>query len=133
MESLSGKKIVLGVTGGIAAYKAVEVASRLRKAGAEVHVIMTREATEFVTELTFREISGQPSGDTASARGRGKIRRSSKMILAIPAPLSCRPCETTRPMDEISEQMRTQSNSSLDRGACAATRRATGGRLRKHQ
>ena len=60
MESLSGKKIVLGVTGGIAAYKAVEVASRLRKAGAEVHVIMTREATEFVTELTFREISGQP-------------------------------------------------------------------------
>jgi len=57
---LAGKKIVLGVTGGIAAYKAVEIVSRLRKAGAEVHVIMTREATEFVTELTFREISGQP-------------------------------------------------------------------------
>ena len=54
MGSLTGKKIVLGVTGGIAAYKAVEIASRLRKAGAEVHVIMTREATEFVTELTFR-------------------------------------------------------------------------------
>ena len=57
---LKGKKIVLGVTGGIAAYKAVEVVSRLRKAGAEVHVMMTREATEFVTELTFREISGNP-------------------------------------------------------------------------
>ena len=57
---LDGKKIVLGVTGGIAAYKAVEVASRLRQAGAEVHVIMTRAAKEFVTELTFREISGQP-------------------------------------------------------------------------
>ena len=57
---LEGKKIVLGVTGGIAAYKAVEVASRLRKKGAEVHVIMTRAATEFVTELTFREITGQP-------------------------------------------------------------------------
>ncbi len=57
---LQGKKIVLGVTGGIAAYKAVEIVSRLRKAGAEVHVIMTKEATEFVTELTFREISGQP-------------------------------------------------------------------------
>lgn len=57
---LEGKKIVLGVTGGIAAYKAVEVASRLRQAGAEVHVVMTREATEFVTELTFREISGNP-------------------------------------------------------------------------
>ncbi len=57
---LDGKKIVLGVTGGIAAYKAVEVASRLRQAGAEVHVVMTRAAKEFVTELTFREISGQP-------------------------------------------------------------------------
>lgn len=57
---LTGKKIVLGVTGGIAVYKAVEVASRLKKAGAEVHVVMTKHATEFVTELTFREISGQP-------------------------------------------------------------------------
>ena len=57
---LKGKNIVLGVTGGIAAYKAVEIVSRLRKAGAEVHVIMTKEATQFVTELTFREISGQP-------------------------------------------------------------------------
>ena len=57
---LAGKKIVLGVTGGIAAYKAVEIVSRLRKAGAEVHVIMTKEATQFVTELTFREMSGQP-------------------------------------------------------------------------
>ena len=42
--ALSGKKIVLGVTGGIAAYKAVEITSRLKKAGAEVHVIMTRGA-----------------------------------------------------------------------------------------
>ncbi len=57
---LEGKKIVLGVTGGIAAYKTVEVASRLRQAGAEVYVIMTRAAKEFVTELTFREISGHP-------------------------------------------------------------------------
>ena len=57
---LEGKKILLGVTGGIAAYKAVDIVSRLRKAGAEVRVIMTREATEFVTELTFREISGNP-------------------------------------------------------------------------
>ena len=56
---IQGKKIVLGVTGGIAAYKAVELASRLRKQGAEVHVIMSRAAREFVTELTFREITGQ--------------------------------------------------------------------------
>ncbi len=57
---LEGKRILLGVTGGIAAYKAVEAVSRFRKAGAEVRVVMTREATEFVTELTFREISGNP-------------------------------------------------------------------------
>lgn len=57
---LEGKKIVLCVAGGIAAYKVVEVASKLRQRGAEVHVIMTREAKEFVTELTFREITGQP-------------------------------------------------------------------------
>ena len=56
---LAGRHIVMGVTGSIAAYKAVEVVSRLRKLGAEVHVIMTRAAREFVTEMTFREISGQ--------------------------------------------------------------------------
>ncbi|MDD6120319.1 MAG: bifunctional phosphopantothenoylcysteine decarboxylase/phosphopantothenate--cysteine ligase CoaBC [Selenomonadaceae bacterium] len=56
---LVGRHIVMGVTGSIAAYKAVEVVSRLRKLGAEVHVIMTRAAREFVTETTFREISGQ--------------------------------------------------------------------------
>jgi phosphopantothenoylcysteine decarboxylase/phosphopantothenate--cysteine ligase len=52
------KKIVLGVTGGIAAYKAVEIVSRLRKEGHEVRVIMTKAAAKFVTPLTFREISG---------------------------------------------------------------------------
>ena len=57
---LEGRKILLGVTGGIAAYKAVEIASRLRKKGAEVHVVMTKEAAHFVTPLTFREITGQP-------------------------------------------------------------------------
>ncbi len=56
----SGQNIVIGVAGGIAAYKAVEVVSRLKKAGYTVHVIMTKAATEFVTPLTFREISGNP-------------------------------------------------------------------------
>ncbi len=55
---LKGKKIVLGVTGGIAVYKAVDLVSRLRKQGAEVRVIMTEHAQEFVTPLTFKEISG---------------------------------------------------------------------------
>lgn len=55
-----GKHILLGVTGSIAAYKAVDIASRLKKNGAEVDVVMTRSATEFVAPLTFRSITGRP-------------------------------------------------------------------------
>lgn len=58
--SLSGKNIVVGVTGGIAAYKAVDIVSRLRKLGVNVQVIMTESATQFVTPLTFQEISANP-------------------------------------------------------------------------
>ena len=57
---LKDKNVILGVTGGIAAYKSVEIASRLRKAGASVHVIMTAGAQNFVTSMTFREITGNP-------------------------------------------------------------------------
>ena len=57
---LQGKCVLLGVTGGIAAYKCVDLASRLRKKGAEVHVILTRGAQNFVTETAMREISGNP-------------------------------------------------------------------------
>jgi len=60
MTELTGKTVVLGVTGGIAVYKAVELLRLLTKAGAEVHVIMTRAATEFVTPLTFQTLSGNP-------------------------------------------------------------------------
>lgn len=54
---LKDKNIVLGVTGGIAVYKAVDVVSRLRKLGANINVIMTSYATEFVTPLTFQSMS----------------------------------------------------------------------------
>lgn len=57
---LQGKTIVLGVSGGIAVYKAVELLRLLTKAGAEVHVVMTRSAQEFVTPLTFQTLSGHP-------------------------------------------------------------------------
>ena len=57
---LQGKCVVLGVTGGIAVYKAVELLRLMVKAGAEVHVIMTRSAQEFVTPLTFQTLSGNP-------------------------------------------------------------------------
>ena len=57
MENLQGKCVVLGVTGGIAAYKIANVASGLRKAGADVHVIMTENATQFITPLTFETLT----------------------------------------------------------------------------
>ena len=57
---LTDKTIVLGVSGGIAAYKAVELLRLLTKAGAEVHVVMTSSATEFVGPLTFQTLSGNP-------------------------------------------------------------------------
>lgn len=60
MSNLNGKVILLGVTGGIAAYKAVDIASRLVKLGAEVNVIMTKNATLLVQPLTFRYISRNP-------------------------------------------------------------------------
>ncbi len=57
MERLDGKHIILGITGGIAAYKMANVASDLKKLGADVHVIMTKNATEFITPLTFETLT----------------------------------------------------------------------------
>jgi phosphopantothenoylcysteine decarboxylase/phosphopantothenate--cysteine ligase len=57
---LGGRRILLGVTGGIACYKSVDLCSRLRKAGAEVRTVMTENATRFVSPLTFQSISGNP-------------------------------------------------------------------------
>ena len=52
--------VVLGITGGIAAYKSATIVSRLRKAGINVHVIMTEHATKFITPLTFETLSNHP-------------------------------------------------------------------------
>ncbi len=60
MTYLNGKTILLGVTGGIAVYKSVELLRLLTKAGANVHVVMTKAATEFVTPLTFQTLSCNP-------------------------------------------------------------------------
>jgi phosphopantothenoylcysteine decarboxylase/phosphopantothenate--cysteine ligase len=57
---LRDKTIVLGVTGGIAAYKAAEIASQLTQAGAKVSVIMTEEALQFISAVTFRALTGRP-------------------------------------------------------------------------
>ncbi|MDO9244598.1 MAG: bifunctional phosphopantothenoylcysteine decarboxylase/phosphopantothenate--cysteine ligase CoaBC [Rhodocyclaceae bacterium] len=59
-DELAGKRIVLGITGGVAAYKAAELARLLGKAGAVVDVVMTAAATRFVAPLTFQALTGRP-------------------------------------------------------------------------
>lgn len=59
-KGLEGKTVVLGVTGGIAAYKAALIARHLMELGAEVYVVMTYSATQFVTPLTFQSLTGTP-------------------------------------------------------------------------
>ncbi len=88
---LAGKRILLGVTGSIAAYKAGEVVRRLRDAGAEVRVVMTAGACEFVQPLTFQALSGQPVHrdllDEQAEAGMGHIAlaRWPDAILVAPA------------------------------------------------
>jgi len=60
VEIIKGKEIILGVTGGIAAYKAAELVRELTKKGAKVRVVMTRNAREFITPLTLQTLSGNP-------------------------------------------------------------------------
>ncbi len=60
MMSLAGKKIVLGVSGGIAAYKTPELVRRLRERGADVRVAMTEAAKAFITPLSLQAVSGYP-------------------------------------------------------------------------
>ncbi len=68
MSAFQGKTVVVGVTGGIAAYKTCTLVSTLRKRGALVHVVMTRNATQFVTPLTFETLSNHPAVTDTFAR-----------------------------------------------------------------
>ena len=88
---MTGKRILLGVTGGIAAYKAADLVRRLRETGADVRVVMTRGALAFVTPLTFQAVSGNPVHtallDEAAEAGMGHIElaRSADRVLIAPA------------------------------------------------
>jgi phosphopantothenoylcysteine decarboxylase/phosphopantothenate--cysteine ligase len=90
--SLATKKIILGVTGGIAAYKAAELCRLLVKSGSEVRVVMTAAAQHFVTPLTFQALSGQPVltslWDAASGDGMEHIHLSRDADLLLVAPAS---------------------------------------------
>lgn len=68
VKPLEGKCVVLGVTGGIAAYKTCELTSRLRKAGAQIFVVMTKNACQFVAPLTFETLSNHPVATDTFAR-----------------------------------------------------------------
>ena len=88
---LQGKRIVLGVTGGIAAYKAAELLRLLSKHGAEVQVAMTEGATHFVTPTTFQALSGKPvftdqwDARMPNAMAHIDLSRQSDLILVAPA------------------------------------------------
>jgi phosphopantothenoylcysteine decarboxylase/phosphopantothenate--cysteine ligase len=71
MTRLPGRRVALGVTGGIAAFKAIECLRLLTEAGAEVRVLMTPEATRFVGPLSFEALSGHPVASDWLAEGRG--------------------------------------------------------------
>ena len=88
---MSGRRILLGVTGGIAAYKSADLVRRLQDRGAQVRVVMTRGALAFVTPLTFQAVSGNPVHtdllDEAAEAGMGHIElaRWADVVLVAPA------------------------------------------------
>ena len=89
--SLANKKIILGVTGGIAAYKAAELCRLLVKAGADVRVVMSAAAEQFVTPLTFQALSGKPVLTSLWEAGSGDgmqhihLSRDADLVLVAPA------------------------------------------------
>jgi len=88
---LAGRRILLGISGGIAAYKAAELVRGLIRAGAEVRVVMTRAAGEFVTPLTLQALSGKPvrqalfDPEHEAAMGHIELARWAELVLVAPA------------------------------------------------
>lgn len=91
MERLINKRILLGVSGGIAAYKSAELIRRLRDAGGEVRVVMTAAAREFITPLTLQALSGNPvhtdllDPAAEAAMGHIELARWADLVLIAPA------------------------------------------------
>jgi phosphopantothenoylcysteine decarboxylase/phosphopantothenate--cysteine ligase len=91
MSVLTGKRIVVGVTGGIAAYKSADLVRRLRKAGAEVRVVLTAGGARFITPLTLQAVSGQPvherwlDAEAESGMGHIELARWADAVLVAPA------------------------------------------------
>ncbi|MFM1897641.1 MAG: hypothetical protein RLZZ385_2715 [Pseudomonadota bacterium] len=90
-NSLTNKRILLGITGGIAAYKCAELTRLFARAGAEVRVVMTRAATEFITPLTMQALSGNRvhldllDSEAEAAMGHIQLARWADLVLVAPA------------------------------------------------
>lgn len=90
MQRLFQKRIILGIGGGIAAYKSAELVRRLRDLGADVHVVMTRGAREFITPLTLQALSGNPvhmdllDPNAEAAMGHIELARWADLVLIAP-------------------------------------------------
>ena len=95
MARLEHRRILLGISGGIAAYKAAELVRRLREAGAEVRVVMTAGACTFITPLTLQALSGNPvhrellDEDAEAAMGHIELARWAEVVLIAPASANC--------------------------------------------
>ncbi len=91
MASLAGKRILLGISGGIAAYKCAELTRRLIERGAEVRVVMTKAAKEFITPLTMQAVSGHPVADSLldpaaeASMGHIELAKWADIVLLAPA------------------------------------------------
>ena len=91
MPELGGKRVLLGVTGGIAAYKSPDLVRKLRDRGAQVQVVMTSGAARFVTPITFQAVSGRPVRDglwdvaAEAAMGHIELARWADLVLVAPA------------------------------------------------
>ena len=91
MESLTNKNVLLGVTGGIAAYKSAEIVRHLKKSGSSVRVVMTKSAEEFITPLTLQALSGNRvssellDAEAEAAMGHIELAKWADAILIAPA------------------------------------------------
>ncbi|WP_084977759.1 bifunctional phosphopantothenoylcysteine decarboxylase/phosphopantothenate--cysteine ligase CoaBC [Plesiomonas shigelloides] len=91
MSALTNKRVLLGISGGIAAYKCVELVRRLREQGAEVRVVMTAAAKAFITPLTLQAVSGHPVADdlldpaAESSMGHIQLAKWANLVLLAPA------------------------------------------------
>lgn len=92
MQRLTNRRILLGITGGIAAYKSAELTRQLKGAGADVRIVMTPAATEFITPLTLQALSGHPVHlqllDPEAEAGMGHIELAKWADLILVAPAS---------------------------------------------